>query len=215
MAETAQFLDYCHAHDPQSADLVELLIGTGIRKGEALALHWADVNLDEGVLRVRWTLSAVDNNRLVLTAPKTRASRNWVALSGRVTQALERRAAAGESPDGLVFHRADGRPLHPEYTLNHFHLLCARGWGPRDHAARPAAPGRDDLHHGRRATGGRLQDPAPLHAFDNSQHLQPSDQPGRRPDQPQPRPRRTTHAPTPGGRDHFATTSTARRASTP
>lgn len=130
MAETAQFLDYCHAHDPQSADLVELLIGTGIRKGEALALHWADVNLDEGVLRVRWTLSAVDNNRLVLTAPKTRASRNWVALSGRVTQALERRAAAGESPDGLVFHRADGRPLHPEYTLNHFHLLCARAGVP-------------------------------------------------------------------------------------
>lgn len=39
MAETAQFLDYCHAHDPQSADLVELLIGTGIRKGEALGLH--------------------------------------------------------------------------------------------------------------------------------------------------------------------------------
>lgn len=71
-------------------------------------------------------LSAVDNNRLVLTAPKTRASRAWVALSGRVTQALERRAAAGESPDGLVFHRAEGRPLHPGYTLDHFQLLCER-----------------------------------------------------------------------------------------
>ncbi|MCQ4082481.1 site-specific integrase [Streptomyces sp. RB6PN25] len=45
--EAARFLRHCHQHDPLLADLCELLIGTGMRKGEALGLHWADVHLKE------------------------------------------------------------------------------------------------------------------------------------------------------------------------
>lgn len=74
------------------ADLFEFLIGTGLRKGEALGLHWDDVHLSERVLYVRCTLSAIDNNRLVITPPKTRSSRNWVAISPRVAAALHHRA---------------------------------------------------------------------------------------------------------------------------
>ncbi|MEU7246465.1 site-specific integrase [Streptomyces sparsogenes] len=48
--EAARFLRYCHQADPLIADLCELLIGTGMRKGEALALHWHDVHLNQGVL---------------------------------------------------------------------------------------------------------------------------------------------------------------------
>ncbi|WAP61114.1 hypothetical protein [Streptomyces sp. S465] len=47
-----------------------------MRKGEALGLHWADVHTDEQVLYVRYTLSAINNSRLVITPPKTRASKN-------------------------------------------------------------------------------------------------------------------------------------------
>ncbi|GHF28015.1 hypothetical protein GCM10010218_06390 [Streptomyces mashuensis] len=43
--EAVRFLAYCHEADPLMADLCEVLIGTGIRKGEALALHWDDVHL--------------------------------------------------------------------------------------------------------------------------------------------------------------------------
>ncbi|WP_257032342.1 site-specific integrase [Streptomyces sp. 1331.2] len=100
-----------------------------MRKGEALALHWNDVHLNHGVLFVRYSLAAVDNNRLVLTPPKTRTSKNWVAISPRVATALRNRAddrapaPAGAPGGGLVFHRPDGRSLHPEYVLNHFHDL--------------------------------------------------------------------------------------------
>ena len=79
--EAARFLQYCHEADPDMADLFEFLIGTGLRKGEVLGLRWDNVHLTERVLYVRCTLSAIDNNRLVITTPKTRSSKTWVAIS--------------------------------------------------------------------------------------------------------------------------------------
>ncbi|WP_425429027.1 hypothetical protein [Streptomyces vietnamensis] len=69
-----------------------------MRKGEALGLHWDDVHLNEGVLYVHCTLSAVDNNRLAITTPKTRPSRGWGAISPRVATALRRRARSAPDP---------------------------------------------------------------------------------------------------------------------
>ncbi|WP_240667556.1 site-specific integrase [Streptomyces luteoverticillatus] len=112
------------------ADLVEVLIGTGIRKGEALALRWENIDLDKRVLYIHTPLSAIDNNRLVITTPKTRSSRNWVAISRRVADDLrprrgERCPSTAEGLEGaFVFHRDDGQPLRPEYVLNHFHYRC-------------------------------------------------------------------------------------------
>ncbi|MCX4688543.1 site-specific integrase [Kitasatospora purpeofusca] len=133
--QTARFLRFTHVTDPLYADLAELMIGTGIRKGEALALHWDDVHLPERVFFVRATLSVVDNNRLLLTTPKTRTSKAWVALSDRVVDTLEDRAAPrtfGETTPaaGYVFHR-HGRPLHPKNVLDRFHLLCDKAGVPR------------------------------------------------------------------------------------
>ncbi|MFB7054940.1 tyrosine-type recombinase/integrase [Streptomyces vinaceus] len=137
--EAARFLAYCHQADPEMADLFEVLIGTGMRKGEALGLHWDDVHLTEGVLYVRCTLSAIDDNRLVITTPKTRASRGWVAISPRVATALRHRALTmprtrGDPDDpfvGLVFCRPDGRPLEPHQVLDRLRRLSAEAGVPR------------------------------------------------------------------------------------
>ncbi|MFE4519188.1 tyrosine-type recombinase/integrase [Kitasatospora sp. NPDC056783] len=60
-----------------------------------------------------------------------------VAISPRVAVALRHRAE-GKNPSptrsirgGFVFHRPDGRPLHPECVLNHFHQLCHEFGVPR------------------------------------------------------------------------------------
>jgi integrase len=117
---------------------MELIIGTGLRKGEALALHWDDVDLDHGVLYVRWTLSAIDNNKLVMTTPKTKQSRDWVAMSPRLARILIRRraeqaadAGVDGAGGGFAFRRGDRRPLHPQYVLNHFHYLTREAGVPR------------------------------------------------------------------------------------
>ncbi|WP_404868347.1 tyrosine-type recombinase/integrase [Kitasatospora griseola] len=134
-AQTSRFLRFTRAIDPFYADLAELMIDTGLRKGEALALHWGDVHQAESALFVRHTLSVVDNNQLVLTTPKTPHSKTWVALSHRAATALDNRACTGAfgdtaDPTGYVFHR-HGRPLHPKTVLDHFHLLCDKAGVPR------------------------------------------------------------------------------------
>ncbi|MGI5192797.1 hypothetical protein ACQEVY_03945 [Streptomyces sp. CA-288835] len=73
---------------------------------------------------MRWNLTAVNNDRLYLGHPKTKASRNWVSLSPRVAAALERQAAlarADQPPGtplaGLVFYQRTAPPApagHPD-----------------------------------------------------------------------------------------------------
>jgi integrase len=138
--ETAAFLRYCHQINDPLTELYEVLICTGMRKGEALGLHWTDVDLNARLLFVRHTLVAVDNSRLVLNAPKTTGSRDWVALSTRAVSALRRRArrhraealtGAAYHDQGLVFCRPDGHPLRPEYALRHFYDLTDAAGVPR------------------------------------------------------------------------------------
>ncbi|MFG2918616.1 tyrosine-type recombinase/integrase [Kitasatospora sp. NPDC048298] len=107
------------------ADIFEVILGTGMRRGEVLGLHWPDIHLQQRILFVRWTLASVNNARLHLQAPKTRASRNWVSLSPRVTAALRRQTVRHRGthpgqphPQGLVFTRPDGKPINPERLLH-------------------------------------------------------------------------------------------------
>ncbi|MFJ9776886.1 tyrosine recombinase XerC [Kitasatospora sp. NPDC101157] len=79
-------------------DLFEVMLGTGMRRGEVLALHWSNVHLMDRKLYVRWSLAAIDNGKLHLREPKTEASRAWISLSPRVMAALHRQAALQEGP---------------------------------------------------------------------------------------------------------------------
>jgi integrase len=73
--------------------LIVLMLGTGLRRGEALALHWRDVDLAAGHVRVRWTLVRVDR-QLVFDEPKTERSRRFLPLPSPVTETLKRHRAA-------------------------------------------------------------------------------------------------------------------------
>ncbi|MEU4584651.1 tyrosine-type recombinase/integrase [Kitasatospora aureofaciens] len=122
--QAVEFLTHCRNVDPAFADLFEVIIGTGLRKGEALGLQRRCVRLDDRVMYIRHTLSAIDNHELVLTAPKTRKSRNWVPLSERVAAALQRVMARSTSADNdHVFQGPDGKPLHPTAVRRRFHEL--------------------------------------------------------------------------------------------
>ena len=106
--------------------ILTLIATTGLRKGEALALKWADVDFDKGTLRVRGTLSRV-GGKLVVTEPKTEKSRRNIPLRGtaaivlrnhRQEQREERIRAANIWTDtGHVFTTETGRPMDPRNVL--------------------------------------------------------------------------------------------------
>ena len=68
------------AEGSRYAALFALLVNSGLRRGEALALHWSDIDFDAKLLRVRGTLARVDGE-LVVTETKTAKSRRVVPLS--------------------------------------------------------------------------------------------------------------------------------------
>lgn len=115
--------------------LFRIMLATGLRRGEALALHWTDVNLDERWLRVRWTLTRTSDG-LRLGEPKTEKSRRTVPLprsavdvlrAHRRAQAAERLAAPGIWREtDMVFTSEIGTPLEPRNVLRRFDLVARR-----------------------------------------------------------------------------------------
>lgn len=68
--------------------LYVLAIHTGLRQGELLGLKWDDVNLDNGALQVRRSLS-VTKDGLALSSPKTKVSSRSVQLTSEAVSALQ------------------------------------------------------------------------------------------------------------------------------
>ena len=100
-----------------------LAIYTGLRQGELLGLKWDDVDLEDGSLQVRRTLS-ITKSGPVFTSPKTAGSRRSVKLTSKAIAALkshlERQLGEMDkvgslwSPgdaDGLIFASETGEPL--------------------------------------------------------------------------------------------------------
>ncbi|MCT3034844.1 site-specific integrase [Pediococcus parvulus] len=65
---------------PEQFTWFRLLAFTGLRKGEALALTWEDIDFNNSTLRVNKNLGKGYHGHLYLKAPKTRASRRTIEL---------------------------------------------------------------------------------------------------------------------------------------
>ena len=56
-SDVEKILDIPREHEPRHEPLVALLFSTGMRKGEALGLHWADVDFEQHTLSIRRSLT--------------------------------------------------------------------------------------------------------------------------------------------------------------
>lgn len=109
--------------------LVTVLLATGLRKGEALALTWPSLDLDASpaTLTVSQSLKIAANHTTYIDDPKTSGSRRRLHLPGPVVDILRTHRAAqardrlefGEGWGGkwaamdLVFTSSIGTPLDP------------------------------------------------------------------------------------------------------
>jgi len=70
--------------------LLTLALATGMRRGELLGLRWQDIDLEEGSLQVRRTLSYIAHHGFKEGEPKTAKSRRKIALPQFVMDLLKR-----------------------------------------------------------------------------------------------------------------------------
>ena len=139
-AELGRFLD--HAAGDRLGMLFEVMAASGLRRGEACGLRWADVDLERGRLVVRQQVVMI-GHELMTGPPKTASGDARVVdlddgtvgalLGHRLAQDAERaewgQAWRDAAPFGdLVFRREDGS-------------RCTRRPSPSGSGSSPPAPG--------------------------------------------------------------------------
>jgi integrase len=114
--------------------LWHLLALTGMRRGEALGLRWADVDLEAGRIAVRRALVPVGRG-VIVSEPKTARGKRSIALDPETVEVLKAQAARQLEEQqrsktwtdtGLVFTREDGEALHPEVASRCFRQAVKR-----------------------------------------------------------------------------------------
>ena len=112
-----------------------LLVATGARIGELLALKWSDVDFRACVISIAKAGQYI-NGRWVVTEPKTQSSSRVVTLPAAATAELHRQKSqqlqwklkAGQrwQEHGLVFTQRCGAPLRSTDVANAFRKLCQK-----------------------------------------------------------------------------------------
>lgn len=116
--EVRAILGFARTGDPRIAAFVRLVAATGLRRGEACALRWSDVDIDRKQICIDKSV-VIGRSGIQVKAPKTRASIRTIAVDrGTLDELRSLRARQDEiaracgvtlGPEGFVFSlEADG-----------------------------------------------------------------------------------------------------------
>lgn len=110
--------------------LFDLMSRTGVRRGEALAIRWDDVDLDSATLSVVRSARRASAGVVVFEQPKTARGRRAVALDDYCVRILRAHRAeqleriVGLGPDygdqSVVFTNEVGEPIDPDVATRRF-----------------------------------------------------------------------------------------------
>lgn len=184
--DAARFLEA--SKDDRLSSLFHLILFTGLRRGEAIGLHWTHVDTDLLHVVIEWQVTASSDGPR-LGEPKTRAGSRIVPIDRGTATVLGRRHAAqieerlawgeGWEDNGLVFTHENGGMIAPDHVHQDVSAPGPQG-GRAPNSSTRSAPHACQPGPGcrRRAEGGQR----PARALDDVDHvrsLHPCD-PGRR-----------------------------------
>ena len=129
---------YGDSHYSKYGPLITVLLGTGMRIGEALGLCWDHVDFDRGVISVihslNYKMGEDGKCRYTLSPPKTRAGTRTIPMFSDVRSALnnmyENRGVNSDAfeingQSGFVFLNGNDRPYEPGFIHRVFQNIVA------------------------------------------------------------------------------------------
>jgi integrase len=143
LGEVLRLLARAESDDSRFGCFLRVLAATGMRRGEACALRWSDLDFDHAIARVDESVISAKGGALV-KAPKTRASIRRLALDPDTVAAVvalraEQAQLAADcgmtvSDDAFVFSAAPGgtTPPHPDAVSHAFSRVRTKAALPAD-----------------------------------------------------------------------------------
>jgi integrase len=104
--------------------IVDLALGTGLRRGEIMGLEWPDINMDKCTLEVRQASQYLPGQGCFIKDPKNETSKRLISVPASTivllkkwrAQQAEQRLKVGDQWSGgdWVFTAWDGHRMHPD-----------------------------------------------------------------------------------------------------
>jgi integrase len=124
-------------NEPMVYMLFRLLAYTGLRKGEALALTWSDIDFEDNTLTVNKALTRGENSKLILQPPKTKGSVRVISLDSTTIEFLKKWRITQRKnflsigintlkKKQLIFSNSNNEFLQPTITRKYIKKVCAK-----------------------------------------------------------------------------------------
>ena len=131
--EALELLTSIQDEPPKYRTAITVLLYTGMRREEILALKWKDVDFTYNIINIHASIQYIPHKGLIYGEPKTKSSRRIIKVSNVAMQALSeyrdyqmqqyKQLGMEFNPNCFIFEGYDGVLMRPNTLTHRFHKI--------------------------------------------------------------------------------------------